>query len=215
VLIVASLLFAVATSAQAKPPAKKPAMKATAAAASTATPAATATVVSQIETDAIVAAAQKAMQMHDTAAGACNEGLEKQAHGGPLAQAQRHLLRAAAVLYNSANQLKRIGQKELAQAEKWQASGEQKERAASAAENDAEKAAVTRKGKAQLAYGETQGAIAESLIAFAKREEELAKEADAAAQGTDSAAFEAAAKKIIEENKAAKALYESVKETRT
>lgn len=212
-IVTALLIAAVAGATHAKTPPKG---KSTPRAAKTAAaPPATATAAPEVkETAPVVAAAQKAMQMHEQAAAAAKEALENTKKGGSLSQAQRQLLMAAAVLYNSSADLKRVGQMERTLAEKRTASGEQQERAMQSLETDAEKAAVKKKAKANIAYGTTQLAIAESILEFSSRQEELAKGAAAASKGGDAAVAQKAAKKIIEQSAAAKSLYKNVRETR-
>jgi hypothetical protein len=213
-LVTVLLVAGVAVATQAKtPPAATPSPGATGTPAATAVTTPTAATEAQ-ETDPVVAAAQQAMRMHEQAAAACKEAIERSKPGGSLAQAQQRLLMAAALLYNSSADLKRVGQKEMTLAEKRTASGEQQERAAQSTETDEEKASIKRKAKANIAYGTAQSAIAESILAFSRRQGELAKAADLASKGTDGAALQKASKKIIEQSGAAKSLYQNVRETR-
>ena len=212
-IVTVLLIASVAGAAQAKTPPKG--KSSPRAAKTAATPPATATPAPEAkETDPVVAAAQQANRMHEQAAAACKEALENTKKDGSLPQAQRQLLMAAALLYNSSSDLKRVGQMERSLAEKRTASGEQQERAAQSLDTDAEKAAVKKKAKANIAYGTAKLAIAESILEFSSRQEELAKGAAAASKGTDAAAAQKAAKKVIEQSAAAKSLYKSVRETR-
>lgn len=165
--------------------------------------------------DAVVVAAQRAAQMQDQAAKAAAQAVETATHGGPLFQAQRHLLMAAALLYTSSAQLERVAQKESARATRWNTLGEQKTRAAEDLDDAKVQTAERQKSKAYLAYAKTQAAIAQSMLDFAQQQEDLAKEADAAAKASVSEPLETSAQHIVEQNEAAQALAATVLEMRT
>lgn len=169
---------------------------------------------SAAEDDAVVIAAQRAARMHEQATEAAAQAVKTATHGGPLAQAQRHLLMATALLYTSSAQLERVAQKEKAYAERWHALGEQKGRAAASLEDEAARTETERKSKAYVAYGAMQATIAEAMLDFAKRQQALAKEADAAAKASSGEPLEESARNITEQNEAAKELAQRVVETR-
>jgi hypothetical protein len=202
--LVLAIVVAASAAAQQKTPAGTASVRPTAAAPATGVR----------DEDPVVAAVQRSAEMHAQAADAAREAVEKANHGGPLIQAQRHLLMAAALLYNSSAQLERVAKKETMRADAWQATGEQKERAAGEMEEEKDKTQARRQGKAYVAYGTAQATIAESIATFAARQAELAKEAEAAGKATTSEPLEKSAKNIIDANQAAQALAAGVRETR-